>query len=125
MAPRQKKVEKKGCKKKDTIMVEVKKIIEKYKRSIQVAETARFYKMSASCLQRQKRKRWRNPILQMIREMCKMWETVKNFIEKHHPNKVTLRLMVRFNDNAMSHFRKILKRRQKQVSLDRFLVKAA
>ena len=28
-----------------------------------------------------------------------------------------------FNDNAMSHFRKILQRRQKQLTLDRFLVK--
>jgi hypothetical protein len=27
-----------------------------------------------------------------------------------------------FNDNAMSHFREILKRRQKQQSLERFLV---
>ena len=30
-----------------------------------------------------------------------------------------------FNNNAMSHFHEILKRRQKQVSLDRFLVKVA
>jgi hypothetical protein len=30
-----------------------------------------------------------------------------------------------FNDNAVSYFREILKRRQKQVSLDRFLVKVA
>jgi hypothetical protein len=30
-----------------------------------------------------------------------------------------------FSDNAMSHFREILKRRQKQQSLDRFLVKMA
>ena len=22
-----------------------------------------------------------------IREMCKMWETVKHSVEKHHPNK--------------------------------------
>lgn len=61
-----------------------------------------------------------------IREMCKMWETVQNFVEKHHPNKaVAVRAMNIFNDNAMSHFREILKRRQKQQSLDRFLVKVA
>ena len=36
-----------------------------------------------------------------------------------------MRAMNLFNDNAMSHFLKILKRRQKQVSLDRFLVKVA
>ena len=49
-----------------------------------------------------------------IREMCKMWETVQNFVEKHHLNKaVAVQAMNLFNDNAMSHFREILKRRQK------------
>jgi predicted component of type VI protein secretion system len=51
-----------------------------------------------------------------IRKMCKMWETVQNFVEKRHPNKaVALRAMNIFSDNAMSHFREILKRRQEQV----------
>ena len=55
-----------------------------------------------------------------------MWETVQNFVEKHQPNKVVaVQVMNLFNDNAMSHFCKILKRRQNQVSLDRFLVKVA
>jgi hypothetical protein len=61
-----------------------------------------------------------------IREVCKMWETVQNFVEKHHPSKaVAVRSMNLFNDNAMSYFREILRRRQKQVSLDRFFVKVA
>nr|XP_020452715.1 tigger transposable element-derived protein 1 [Monopterus albus] len=61
-----------------------------------------------------------------IRDMCKMWETVQNFVEKHHPNKaVAVRATNLFNDNAVSHFCQILKRRQNQVSLDRFLVTAA
>ena len=35
-----------------------------------------------------------------IREMCKMWETVQNFVEKHHPNTaVAVRAMNIFNDN--------------------------
>ena len=47
MALRQKKVEKKGGKKKEMIMVEVKKeIIEKYEQGMQVAEIERFYKKS-------------------------------------------------------------------------------
>jgi hypothetical protein len=55
-----------------------------------------------------------------------MWETVQTFVEKHNPNKaVAVRAMNIFNDNAMSHIREILKRRQKQQSLDRFLVKVA
>lgn len=58
--------------------------------------------------------------------MCKMWEKVQNFVEKHHPNKaVAVRAMNLFNENAMSHFCEILKRRQKQMSLDRFPVKVA
>jgi hypothetical protein len=53
-------------------------------------------------------------------------ETVKNFVEKRHPNKaVAVRATNILNDNAMSHFREILKRRQKQQSLDGFLVKVA
>jgi hypothetical protein len=52
--------------------------------------------------------------------------TVQNFVEKHQPNKtVAVRAMNIFNGSAMSHFREILKRRQKQQSLDRFLVKVA
>jgi hypothetical protein len=55
-----------------------------------------------------------------------MWETVQKFLEKHNPSKaVAVRAMNLFNDNAMSYFREILKRRQKQVPLDRFLVKVA
>jgi type III secretory pathway component EscR len=54
------------------------------------------------------------------------WPVVQNFVEKQHPNKaVAVRAMNIFNDNAMSRFREILKRRQKQQSLDRFLVKVA
>ena len=56
--------------------------------------------------------------LNEIRKMCKMWKSVQNFVEKHHPNKtVAVWAMNLFNDNAMSHFHEILKRRQKQVSL--------
>ena len=35
-----------------------------------------------------------------IREMCKMWKTVQNFVEKHHPNKaVAVQAMNFFNDS--------------------------
>ena len=54
-----------------------------------------------------------------------MWETVQNIVENHHPNTaVAVRVMDLFNDDAMSHFCEILKRRQKQTSPDRLLVKA-
>ena len=58
--------------------------------------------------------------------MCKEWETMQNFVENHHLNKaVAVQAMNLFNDSASLHFYEILKRRQKQVSLDRFLVKVA
>ena len=124
----QKKVEKKVSKKKEMITVKVKMVItKKYDWEIQVAETARFYEKStsASGLQRRRRKRWRNPSLQMRLGRCVkcMKQSKQTFVEKHHPNKaVAVRAMNLFNDSARSHFCKILKRRQKQVSLDRFLI---
>ena len=55
-----------------------------------------------------------------------MWETVQHFVEKHYTAKVlAVWAMNLFHNNAMSHFREILKRRQKQVSLHRFIVKVA
>ena len=49
MIPMQKKVERKGSKKKEMIMVEVKKeTIKKYQQGKQVAEIATFYKKSTS-----------------------------------------------------------------------------
>ena len=55
-----------------------------------------------------------------------MWETMQNFVEKHHPNEaVSVRVMNLFNNNALSHFCKIFKRRQQQVSLVSFLFKVA
>ncbi|KAK1345523.1 hypothetical protein QTO34_007981, partial [Cnephaeus nilssonii] len=47
-----------------------------------------------------------------------------SFIEKYHPDKaVANHAIYLFYDNAVSHFRQVLKCRQKQTSLDRFLVR--
>ncbi|XP_066240889.1 tigger transposable element-derived protein 1-like isoform X1 [Saccopteryx leptura] len=60
-----------------------------------------------------------------IKDMLVMWEKLSNFIEKKHPEKVsTGRASALFNDICLSHFRNILKGRQKQTSLDRFLFKS-
>jgi hypothetical protein len=49
----------------------------------------------------------------------------KKFIEKRHPSKaVAVPAINLFNDNAI-YFHEILKKSQKQVPLDRFLVKVA
>ncbi|XP_039623765.1 tigger transposable element-derived protein 1-like [Polypterus senegalus] len=59
-----------------------------------------------------------------IKEVLAKWEEVKTFFEENHPNKAVCgRTMNLCNDSVVSHFRSILKRRQKQVSLDKFLVK--
>ena len=59
-----------------------------------------------------------------IREMLKSWEAAAAYIEKYHPDKaVAVRATNLFNDNAVLPFYQILKRRQKQTSLDSFLIK--
>ena len=45
-------------------------------------------------------------------------------MELYHPDKAaSSRAVYMFNDVVISHFRKVLKRRQKQVTLDRFFTK--
>jgi hypothetical protein len=59
----------------------------------------------------------------LIKEIFAKWMDVKNFAEKYHPNKAqTSHNSIVCNDQTMSHFRKILRRRQKQSFLYRFLV---
>ena len=59
-----------------------------------------------------------------IKEMIQAWETVSTYVEKYLPNKaVAVRSTNLFNQNVIKHFRDILKRRQKQVSMDRYVVK--
>ena len=60
-----------------------------------------------------------------MKEMLSMWEKIREFIEKNHPEKVaTLRAAHLFNEMCLTHFRKILKGRStKQTSLERFLIK--
>jgi hypothetical protein len=43
-------------------------------------------------------------------------------VEKWHPNIAVVNKSINlFNDNVMQHFKKFLKNRQKQVTLDKFL----
>ena len=55
----------------------------------------------------------------LIREICAKWGEVQSFVERYHPDKaVATRSINMFNDNAMCHFRNILKCRQKKITLD-------
>ncbi|XP_016070266.1 PREDICTED: tigger transposable element-derived protein 1-like [Miniopterus natalensis] len=59
----------------------------------------------------------------LIKGMLGKWGEMQSFIEKYHPDKELANHAINlFNDNAVFHFRQVLKRRQKQ-SLDRFLVR--
>ncbi|XP_050724716.1 tigger transposable element-derived protein 1-like isoform X2 [Eriocheir sinensis] len=59
----------------------------------------------------------------LIRKICATWGEVQSFVERHHPDiAVAGRSINTFNDIAMSHFRNILKCRQKKNTLDKFLV---
>ncbi|XP_070592841.1 tigger transposable element-derived protein 1-like [Erythrolamprus reginae] len=61
-----------------------------------------------------------------IKAMLAQWENIVSFVEKHHPEKVaTSRSAALFSDTSLTHFRNILKSRQKQMSLDTFFTKRA
>jgi hypothetical protein len=57
-----------------------------------------------------------------IKELCHHWENIEHIVQKWHPNTAVANRSVNlFNDNVMEHFRRILKKRQKQSTLDIFL----
>jgi len=59
-----------------------------------------------------------------IKELCHHWENIEHSVQKWHPNPAVANRSVNlFNDNVMEHFRTILKKRQKQSTLDIFLNK--
>ena len=59
-----------------------------------------------------------------IKDFLKHWEAVRTVILLRHPNKVVRSRSVNImEENVIKHFRDVLKRRQKQVSIERFLVK--
>ncbi|CAI5779200.1 transposable element-derived 1-like [Podarcis lilfordi] len=60
----------------------------------------------------------------LIKQMCAKWAEVQGFVEKYHPDKAAVSHATNtFNDNAMSHFRQILKHQQKQISTEKKLVR--
>jgi len=60
----------------------------------------------------------------LIREINAKWGKVQSFVERYHPDKaVASRSINIFHDNAMCHFRNILKPRHNQITLDNFLVR--
>ena len=57
-----------------------------------------------------------------IKELCYHWEMTQRLAEKWHPNTAVIsRSNNLFNDNVINHFKKILKNRQRQTTLDKFI----
>ncbi|XP_051783832.1 uncharacterized protein LOC114652508 isoform X2 [Erpetoichthys calabaricus] len=60
-----------------------------------------------------------------IKAVIEKWNECQDFFEKYHPDKaVANRVMNMMNDNVVSHFRRILMRRKRQVTLDRYFTKS-
>ncbi|GFT86760.1 tigger transposable element-derived protein 1 [Nephila pilipes] len=61
-----------------------------------------------------------------ISDILGKWQEVSDFVEKRDPEKLsTGRASALFDDRCLTFFHNILKRRQKQTSLDRYLVKVS
>ncbi|GFY12997.1 uncharacterized protein TNCV_665631 [Trichonephila clavipes] len=56
-----------------------------------------------------------------IKDLLKKWEAVRAMVLEWHPNQADVsRVGDLYNDNAINYFRKILKKREKQSTLDMF-----
>ncbi|GFW84891.1 uncharacterized protein TNCV_681791 [Trichonephila clavipes] len=56
-----------------------------------------------------------------IKDLLKKWEAVRTMVLEWHPNQADVsRVEDLYNDNAINYFRKILKKREKQSTLDIF-----
>jgi hypothetical protein len=59
-----------------------------------------------------------------IKEQLGYWSKTHNLVEKWHPNVAVVNRCINLSDdNVMQHFRKILKSRQRQMTMDRFFSK--
>ncbi|GFT85950.1 uncharacterized protein TNCV_3255921 [Trichonephila clavipes] len=57
-----------------------------------------------------------------IKDLLKKWEAVRAMVLEWHPNQADVsRVGDLYNSNAINYFRKILKKREKQSTLDMFL----
>ncbi|GFV76080.1 uncharacterized protein TNCV_4671691 [Trichonephila clavipes] len=55
------------------------------------------------------------------KDLLKMWEDVRAMVLEWHPNQADVsKVGDLYNDNAINYFRKILKKREKQTTLDMF-----
>ncbi|GFV47376.1 uncharacterized protein TNCV_4830321 [Trichonephila clavipes] len=59
--------------------------------------------------------------ISVIKDLLKKWENVRAMVLEWHPNQADVsRVGDIYNDNAINYFRKILKKRKSQWTLDMF-----
>ncbi|XP_060135422.1 tigger transposable element-derived protein 1-like [Zootoca vivipara] len=59
-----------------------------------------------------------------LKDICQLWENVQTYARRHHPDKALARdLSNTFDTRIMSSFRGVLKRRLKQQTMERFIMK--
>ncbi|GFX32128.1 uncharacterized protein TNCV_4099771 [Trichonephila clavipes] len=59
--------------------------------------------------------------ISVIKDLFKKWEDVRAMVLEWHPNQTDVsRVGDLYNNNAINYFRKILKKREKQSTLDMF-----
>ncbi|GFW20301.1 uncharacterized protein TNCV_1856211 [Trichonephila clavipes] len=78
-------------------------------------------KRNEMCLLLNKRKTKEGPMpTSAIKNLLKKWEAVREMVLEWHPNQDVCRVGDLYNDNAINYFRKMLKKREKQSTLDMF-----
>ncbi|GFU87398.1 uncharacterized protein TNCV_2716831 [Trichonephila clavipes] len=79
-------------------------------------------KYSEMCLPSEQEEDERGPMLtSAIKDRLKKWKDVRAMVLEWHPNQADVsRVGDLYNDYAINYFRKILKKREKQSTLDMF-----
>ncbi|XP_066471611.1 uncharacterized protein [Tiliqua scincoides] len=59
-----------------------------------------------------------------LKDICQQWKNVQTYAQRHHPDKALARELANmFDTRIMSSFRGVLKRRLKQQTMERFIMK--
>ncbi|GFU04815.1 uncharacterized protein TNCV_1289671 [Trichonephila clavipes] len=78
-------------------------------------------KYNEVCLLLNKRKTKESMPTSAIKELFKKWDAVRAMVLEWYPNQTDVcRVGYLYNDNAINYFRKILKKKEKQSTLDMF-----
>ncbi|GFU83782.1 uncharacterized protein TNCV_1694521 [Trichonephila clavipes] len=87
----------------------------------EILTTARDLELERNVSPSEKEKDERGPMpTSAIKDLLKKWEDVRAMVLEWHPNQADVSRVGDLYNNAINHFRKILKKREKQSTLDMF-----